>query len=115
MVSGLHFQVTQAQIGRSAMGTWKWKLKAEQAKNNQLSGPGWLALAAFIALSIPVALVPPQFLVATSMNPVAAATPMGSAAASPATATAEAERTIVVSIPDRKLAVVEHGRVKKVY
>ena len=76
-----------------------------------------LALLALMAFSLPLALVPPQSLVATNTKAIAAPTaePVASAAAPIETIAPEAERKIVVSIPDRKLAVVERGRVKKVY
>ena len=82
----------------------------------QKSRSSRLAVLAFIALSIPLALVPPQFLVATSTKPVAAAHAPATSTAAPVQTTAtEPDRRIVVSIPDRKLAIVERGRVKKVY
>lgn len=97
-----------------------------KSRNQGLGFEGWneeksrssqWAILAFIALSIPLALVPPQLLVETSTKPIAAPTvePLISAAAPIESMAPEAERKIVVSIPDRKLAVVEGGRVKKVY
>src|SRR5205814_3010248 len=75
---------------------------------------GWSAIVAFAALTLPLAFSPPSVPVAEEQqNGRIFATPE----TSPATSlpSAAAGRRIVVSIPDRKLAVVEHGRAKKIY
>ena len=75
---------------------------------------GWSAIMAFAALTLPLAFSPPSVPVSEEQqNGRIVAAPE----TSPATSlpSAAAERRIVVSIPDRKLAVVEHGRAKKIY
>ena len=95
-----------------------------------------LAVLAFTALSIPLALVPSQIQCLPGLKPLSYLAENGTAEAVPLqrTVTTQAgsessagvavpvettalrsERKIVVSIPDRKLAIVEGGRVKKVY
>jgi len=75
---------------------------------------GWSAMLAFAALTLPLAFSPPSVPVSEEQqNGRIVAAPE----TSPATSlpSAAAERRIVVSIPDRKLAVVERGRAKKIY
>src|SRR5438309_695341 len=70
---------------------------------------GWSAILAFAALTLPLAFSPPSVPVSEEQqNGRIVAAPE----TSPATSlpSAAAERRIVVSIPDRKLAVVERGR-----
>jgi len=75
---------------------------------------GWSAIMAFAALTLPLAFSPPS-------APVSEEQQNGRIVAAPETSpatslpSAAAERRIVVSIPDRKLAVVERGRAKKIY
>lgn len=75
------------------------------------------AMWAFAVLSIPLALVPPQILLSTAEpTPKLAAAIAAPTVSNPsAQDLAAPERRIVVSIPDRKLAVMEGGRVSKVY
>src|SRR5437868_11219163 len=91
------------------------KTDDREVGNKELGRRGWLALAAFGALSVPLAFLPPQVLVTTSEKQVVSAISAPAATPSVAKIATAPERRIVVSIPDRKLAVVEHGRVKKLY
>jgi lipoprotein-anchoring transpeptidase ErfK/SrfK len=95
--------------------------------------PRWLAVAAFCALSLPVAFVltspesepapaAANSIIPVAIQPVTPSTPLpvtAPAEASPAkprgTKTPVSRKRVVVSIPDRKLAVVEGGHVVKAY
>ena len=80
---------------------------------------GWSAMAAFAVLTLPLALMPPSAQIAEQQTPlesqISSAAPAVSAEGTQLKKQATAERRIVVSIPDRKLAVVEHGRAKRIY
>ena len=93
----------------------------------------WLPLAAFVALTLPLAFVEPTPPLPANSNliptaktaplpaPASTPAPLPQAAATAKTApkhTAEAHkssRRILISIPDRKLALLEDGKVKKIY
>ena len=87
----------------------------------------WVAVAAFTALSLPMVFVgekaevhsaasDPASLFAPVITPVQpAAVSVGGAANSTTIKTTVARKRIVVSIPQRKLAVVDQGRVMKTY
>ncbi len=93
----------------------------------------WLPLAAFVALTLPLAFVEPTPLPANSNTvptvaspapipaPASTPAPLPQTAAKPQPApkhTAEAHKSshrILISIPDRKLALLEDGKVKKIY
>src|SRR4051812_29482370 len=78
---------------------------------------GWGAMAAFAVLTLPLALMPPSAQVAeqTQLESQVHSAPAGSAEKTQLKKQATAKRRIVVSIPDRKLAVVEQGRAKRIY
>lgn len=72
-----------------------------------------LALAAFAALSLPLGLVQPVPVSApAATTSTLSESPLLSSAAAPVK---NSDTRIVVSIPQRKLALVERGKVKKVY
>jgi len=92
----------------------------------------WLHLAAFVALTLPLTFVEPTPPLPANPSPIPTASPapLPAPASTPAplppTAakpqasrhTAEAHKTshrILISIPDRKLALLEEGKVKKIY
>ena len=80
---------------------------------------GWSAMAAFAVLTLPLAFMPPSAQIAEQQTPlesqIGSAAPAVSADGRQLMKQPTAERRIVVSIPDRKLAVVEHGRAKRIY
>ena len=91
---------------------------------------GRLAIAAFAVLSLPLALMQPAPSTATNLpspkvmsNVKAAAvqptpvltSPAGAQLAASTNVQTAGARKIVVSIPERRLAIVERGRVKRVY
>jgi len=82
----------------------------------------WVAVAAFTALSLPMVFVGERTDLSPASDPVPTFAPVTTPAASlPASGTANSakppvtRKRIVVSIQERKLAVVDHGRVMKTY
>jgi lipoprotein-anchoring transpeptidase ErfK/SrfK len=95
----------------------------------------WLPVVAFVALTLPLALVGPssaplavnpasipiQIQVPTIAHPapqpapVTTPAPLPQAAAKRSPAQPKSSHRILISIPDRKLAVLENGKVRKIY
>ena len=95
----------------------------------------WLPVAAFVALTLPLVFIEPTPSQPASSNevptastpapqpaPVSTPAPLPQAAARPQAVDArrtaaehKSSRRILISIPDRKLAVLENGKVRKVY
>ena len=107
------------QPGRDAKFEFLRNLIDYQCVRGMERRRGWGAMAAFAVLTLPLAFMPPSAQVAEQQTPlesqISSAAPAVSAEGTQLKKQATAERRIVVSIPDRKLAVVEHGRAKRIY
>src|SRR5262245_40946407 len=89
--------------------------------------PRWMALAAFCVLSLPLAFVvaspeptPEPNIIPAAIQPAEPVTPAAAPAEVPAAKPRETKprttrKRVIVSIADRKLALVDEGRVVKTY
>jgi L,D-transpeptidase-like protein len=112
------FSASKASGGTAMQANWKAKFEAGLNKvrgSNPYYPSTWKVMAAFYALSLPLALSTARFECPQPRATLPATQPPALTATAAPSAPVTPERRIVISIPDRKLAVVEHGRVKRVY